>query len=272
MALRSAQAPPDHHLLVEPERVRVTRGPKENHFRPSVDALFRSAAYSFGSRVIGMVLSGYLDDGTAGLWAVKDRGGIAIVQDPAEALYPSMPNHALQHVAVDHVVGIRAIIDLLVSLTQEPATTEGVTSMAKSMEIENRIAMEDNALDAGVMTLGAISPYTCPECHGVLVQLRDSAPTRFRCHTGHAFSLNGLLAAVGESIDETLWGAVRVLEERLLLLQQMEEHARDIQAEQLAALIVEQSNVAKQHIQLIRQIALAQAPLSSEIVGQTALQ
>jgi two-component system chemotaxis response regulator CheB len=265
-------APPDHHLLVEQARIRVTRGPKENRFRPSVDALFRSAAFAFGSRVIGVVLSGYLDDGTAGLWAVKDRGGIAIVQDPSETLYPSMPNNALQHVAVDYVVGIGAIIDLLVSLTQESETIEGVAPMAKSMEIENRIAMEQNALDAGVMTLGSISPYTCPECHGVLVRLRDSAPTRFRCHTGHAFSLTGLLAAIGESIDETLWGAVRVLEERLLLLQQMQEHAHDTQAEQLAGLIVQQITVAKEHIQIIRQIALAQAALSGEIVDQTAIQ
>jgi two-component system, chemotaxis family, protein-glutamate methylesterase/glutaminase len=254
-------APPDHHLLVEPARIRVTRGPKENRFRPSVDALFRSAAIAFGSRVIGVVLSGYLDDGAAGLRAVKDRGGIAIVQDPAEALYPSMPNHALQQVAVDHVVGIRAMIDLLISLTQESVTMEGVAPMAKSMEIENRIAMEHNALEAGVMTLGSISPY-----------MRDSAPTRFRCHTGHAFSLNGLLAAIGASIDETLWGAVRVLDERLLLLDQMEEYARGTQAEQLAGLIAQQITVAKQHIQIIRQIAQAQASLSSEIVGQTEIQ
>jgi two-component system, chemotaxis family, protein-glutamate methylesterase/glutaminase len=265
-------AAPDHHLLLEPARIRVTRGPKENRFRPSVDALFRSAAFAFGSRVIGVVLSGYLDDGAAGLWAVKDRGGIAIVQDPAEALYPSMPNHALQQVAVDYVVGVGAMSDLLVALTQEPVTMEGAAPMAKSMEIENRIAMEQNALEAGVLTLGALSPYTCPECHGVLVQLRDSAPARFRCHTGHAFSLSGLLAAIGESIDQTLWSTVRVLEERLLLLQQMEEHARDMQAQQLADLIVQQANRATQHIQLIRQIALAQETLSSEIVGQTAIE
>jgi len=264
-------APPDHHLLVEPAGIRVTRGPKENRFRPSVDALFRSAAFAFGSRVIGVILSGYLDDGAVGLWAVKDRGGVAIVQDPAEAVYPSMPNHALRNVAVDYVVGVRAMIDLLIALTQEPVTMEGAAPMAKSMEIENRIAMGENALDAGLLTLGSLSPYTCPECHGVLVQLRDSGPARFRCHTGHAFSLNGLLAAIGESIDKTLWGTVRVLEERLLLLQQMEEHARDIQAEHLAIMIVQQINAAKQHIQIVRQIALSQASLSSEIEGQTAI-
>jgi two-component system chemotaxis response regulator CheB len=260
-------APPDHHLLVEPERVRVTRGPKENRFRPAVDALFRSAAYAFGSRVIGVVLSGYLDDGAAGLWAVKDRGGIAIVQDPAEALHPSMPNHALQNVEVDYVVGIRTIIDLLVSLTQEPVTMEGAAPMAKSIEIENRIAFEDNALEAGVMTLGSISPYTCPECHGTLVQLREGQPTRFRCHTGHAFSISGLLAAIGESIDETLWSTVRVLEERLLLLQQMQEHARDMQDAQSLVRISQQIDTVKQHIQSIRQIALSQESLSGAIIS-----
>jgi two-component system, chemotaxis family, protein-glutamate methylesterase/glutaminase len=255
-------APPDHHLLVEPTRIRITRGPKENRFRPSVDALFRSAAYAFGSRVIGVVLSGYLDDGTAGLWAIKDRGGIAIVQDPAEARYPSMPTHALQAVEVDYVVGTDAMIDLLVSLTQEPVTVEGAPPMAKSIEIENRIALEDNALEAGVMTLGTISPYTCPECHGTLVQLREGPPTRFRCHTGHAFSIHGLLAAIDESIDSTLWATVRVLEERLLLLQQIEGHARDLQDAPLLEPISRQIDTIKQHIQSIRQIALNQTTSS----------
>jgi two-component system chemotaxis response regulator CheB len=251
-------APPDHHLLVERERVRLTRGPKENRFRPAVDALFRSAAYAFGPRVIGVVLSGYLDDGTAGLWAIKDCGGIAIVQDPAEALYPSMPNNALRHVAVDYVVGTRALIDLLIALVREPTMEEGVTPMAKSIEIENRIALEDNALEAGVMTLGSISPYTCPECHGTLVQLRESVPTRFRCHTGHAYTISGLLAAIGESIDSTLWDAVRVLEERLLLLQQLAEHAGDTQDAQTQWRIDQQIDVTRQHIQGVRQIALSQ--------------
>jgi len=257
-------ASPDRHLLVERECVRVTRGPKENRFRPSVDALFRSAAYAFGPRAIGVVLSGYLDDGAAGLWAVKDRGGIAIVQDPAEARYPSMPKHALEAVAVDYVVEIRAMIDLLVSLTQEPVTVEGAAPMAKSIGIENRIALEDDALEAGVMTLGPLSPYTCPECHGTLVQLREGPPGRFRCHTGHAFSINGLLAAIDESIDSTLWSTVRVLEERLLLLQQIEEHMYELNDAQSSARISHQIDMVKQHIQTLRQIALSQEALSSE--------
>jgi two-component system chemotaxis response regulator CheB len=256
-------APPDQHLLVERERVRVTRGPKENGFRPAVDALFRSAAYAFGSRVIGVVLSGYLDDGTAGLRAVKDRGGIAIVQDPAEAAYPSMPNHAIGQVAVDHVAGIEKMVELLIALTQQPAVAEGVAPMPKSLEIENRIAMEDNALESGVMSLGTLSPYTCPECHGSMVQLRDSAVTRFRCHTGHGFTINGLLAAINDSIDDTLWGAVRVLEERLLLLQQMEEYARDTQDTPTLGRIGQQIATARQQIESVRQVALSQEAAST---------
>lgn len=251
-------APPDHHLLAEPERVRVTRGPKENGFRPAVDALFRSAAYAFGPRVIGVVLSGYLDDGSAGLWAVKDRGGVAIVQDPAEAAFPAMPNHALQSVDVDHVLGMQAIAELLVGLTQRPLIAEGMQPMTKSLAIETRIAMEDNALEAGVMSLGTLSPYTCPECHGALVQLRDGKMARFRCHTGHGFTINGLLAAIGESIDKTLWSAVRVLEERLLLLEQMEQYARDMQDAQTLEQIGRQITIAQQHIRSVRQLAVGQ--------------
>lgn len=250
-------APPDHHLLIERDRVRVTRGPKENRFRPAVDALFRSAAYAFGARVIGVVLSGLLDDGTAGLWAVKDRGGVAVVQNPEEAIYPSMPVQALQHVAVDHVVGINEMIDMLVSLTEKPVTVEATMPTSRAMEIENKIALEESALAAGVLSLGSLSPYTCPECHGVLVQIEASNPPRFRCHTGHAFSMDGLLAAINESIDHTLWNAVRVLEERLLLLQQMEEHARAAQNDHLAAQIAQQIHVAKQYLQRLRPIALS---------------
>ncbi|HEU5097728.1 MAG TPA: chemotaxis protein CheB [Roseiflexaceae bacterium] len=250
-------APPDHHLLVERDRVRVTRGPKENGFRPAVDALFRSAAYVFGPRVIGVVLSGALDDGTAGLWAIKDRGGIAIVQDPAEAAYPSMPNHAIRHVAVDHIASIPAIAGLLIELTRQTIAEE-MAPMSESLKIEHRIAMEDNALQAGVMTLGSISPYTCPDCHGTMVQLRDTEITRFRCHTGHGFTIDGLLAAIDESIDDTLWSAVRVLEERLLLLQQIEQYARDMNDSRRLGQISQQIAAAQQHIQSVRQVAFSQ--------------
>ena len=231
-------APPDRHLLLEHGSIRITRGPKENRFRPAIDPLFRSAAQAYGEQVIGVVLSGSLDDGTAGLWAIKDRGGLAIVQEPSEAAYPSMPLSALQHVAVDHRVTIAEMARLLPQLvTAVVAEKEDVgvpDKLQDKLEIETRIAREDNPLESGVMTLGPLSPYTCPECNGVLVQLQEGNLLRFRCHTGHAYSLESLLAGIHESIDKTLWNTVRTLEEHMLLLRHLGEHAREQQDAALA--------------------------------------
>ncbi|MET0398217.1 MAG: chemotaxis protein CheB [Longimicrobiaceae bacterium] len=220
-------APPDCHLLVERDRVRVSRGPKENLCRPAIDPLFRSAAYVFGPRVVGVVLTGRLDDGTAGLWAVKRRGGAALVQDPEEATYPSMPRSAIRYVEVDEVAPVAALAPLLTRLVGEPPRAAVVAEPSAEMEIETRIAVEENALRAGVLDLGPFTPYTCPECHGVLVSLGEGGVPRFRCHTGHAFSLDSLLAAVTTSMEDTLWGAVRSMEEGILLLEHVARHARE---------------------------------------------
>jgi two-component system, chemotaxis family, protein-glutamate methylesterase/glutaminase len=132
-------APPDHHLLLELGRIRLTKGPKENRFRPAVDPLFRSAAYAYGSRVVGVVLSGALDDGTAGLWAIKDRGGMAVVQDPAEAEQPSMPASALANVQVDHRLPVSEIPPLLVTLTEQTVMEESRAPVSKDLEVETKI-------------------------------------------------------------------------------------------------------------------------------------
>jgi len=213
-------APPDRHLVVEQDRLRVTRAPRENHSRPAIDPLFRSAALSLGPRVIGVILSGRLDDGTAGLWAVKDRGGLAVVQDPDDALHADMPRNALSYTTADHVVPADAIAPLLARLAAEPVAATPDGSAPKELELEVRIAMEDRALQQGVMTLGPVSPYTCPECHGVLVRLDDGGIPRFRCHTGHAYSLDSLLASVTETVEATLWNALRAIEESVLLLRE----------------------------------------------------
>lgn len=220
-------APADCHLLVERDCVRVSRGPKENLCRPAIDPLFRSAAYVFGPRVVGVVLTGRLDDGTAGLWAVKRRGGTALVQDPDEAAYPSMPRSAIRYVEVDGVAPVAGLAPLLVRLVQDPSPVAEGAEASRQMEIETRIASEHNALRAGVLDLGLFTPYTCPECHGVLVSLDEGGVPRFRCHTGHAYSLDSLLAAVNTSMEDTLWGAVRVIEERILLLEHIGRHVRE---------------------------------------------
>src|SRR5919202_4143414 len=145
---RIAVAPPDRHLLLEPGYVRLTRGPKENHFRPAIDPLFRSAAAAYGPRVIGVVLSGALDDGTAGLWTIKDRGGLAVVQDPDDALFAAMPRSALENVDVDARRPVAELGPVLAVLAQHPAKDAGGKSVSEELNIENRIAMEENALEA----------------------------------------------------------------------------------------------------------------------------
>ena len=255
-------APPDRHLLLEPGSIRVTRGPKENRFRPAIDPLFRSAAQAYGEQVIGVVLSGSLDDGTAGLWAIKDRGGLAIVQEPGEAAYPSMPLSALQYVAVDHRVTIAEMAKLLPQLVSAVvAEKEAVAvpdNLQDKLQIETRIAREDNPLDAGVMTLGPLSPYTCPECNGVLVQLQEGNLLRFRCHTGHAYSLESLLAGIHESIDKTLWNTVRTLEEHMMLLRHLREHARAQQDAALAHRLDVKAQNAEDQVQIVRQLVIRQ--------------
>jgi len=249
-------APPDRHLLVEQGHMRVTRGPKENRFRPAVDPLFRSAAQAYGGQVIGVVLSGSLDDGAAGLWAIKDRGGLAIVQEPSEAAYPSMPLNALQYVEVDYRLKIAEMARLLPQLVSAVVEVKEALPVSDKMEIETRIACEDNPLDAGVMTLGPLSPYTCPECSGVLMQLQDGNLLRFRCHTGHAYSVESLLAGINESIDKTLWNTVRSLEEHMLLLRHLGEHARAHQDETLARRLDVKAQNAQDQVQIVRQLVV----------------
>ena len=217
-------APPDHHLVVESGRVRLTRAPRENHSRPAIDPLFRSAALAYGRRVIGAILSGRLDDGTAGLWAVKDRGGTAVVQDPEDALHPDMPRNALQYTAADHVVRADELAPLLVRLVQEPLSAVSDPPASPELELEVGIAMEERALQQGVMTLGPVSSYTCPECHGVLVRVGDGGIPRFRCHTGHAYALDSLLASLTETVEQTLWNALRAVEESVMLLREAAGH------------------------------------------------
>jgi two-component system chemotaxis response regulator CheB len=254
-------APPDYHLLVEQGQLRVTRGPKENRFRPAIDPLFRSAAYSYGPRVIGIILSGMLDDGTVGLWAIKNRGGVTLVQEPSEALYAAMPQSALQQVAVDYRLRVREMGPLLARLVTEPLLSEGETAMDKTLEIENQLALGAPAVPSGVLSLGTPSLYTCPECHGVLLQVPGGPVVRFRCHTGHAYTLASLLAEVSEAVEQTLWNAVRIMEEQLFLLRQVAQAGEPIPELTEAQGARGPSEAVAQHLAVLRQVALQQTSL-----------
>jgi two-component system chemotaxis response regulator CheB len=187
-------APPDHHLLVHRGVVRLSRGPRENGVRPAVDPLFRTAALWYGPRVVGVVLSGALDDGTAGLIAVKERGGLAIVQDPDEATFPGMPRSALESAPVDHRARVAEIAALIRQLTREDTPTEGGLAMPEDMEQEAAIAAFDLEAIQSDHHPGIPSGFACPDCAGVLWEVRDGELIRYRCRVGHAYSPTSLLA------------------------------------------------------------------------------
>jgi two-component system, chemotaxis family, protein-glutamate methylesterase/glutaminase len=258
-------APADQHLIMEPTRVRLTRGPKENRFRPAVDPLFRSAAQVYGPRVVGVVLTGSLDDGTSGLWAVKQLGGTAIVQDPREAFAASMPKSALQHVSVDYCLSLQEIAPQLVRLaTSQADEEEGMDEVPEKMEIEVRIAKEEHANEAGVLRLGEPSLYACPDCHGVLLRVKEGSLQRFRCHTGHAYTLGALLSVMDEKIEDTLWNAVRAIEERVMLIKHVASHARESGGEEVGAELLQQAEASQHRAELVRQALMDHAEDGSD--------
>ncbi|PTY05739.1 chemotaxis protein CheB [Opitutaceae bacterium EW11] len=219
-------APADRHLLVDGTgRLLTTRGPKENRVRPAIDPLFRSAAMAFGPHVVGVVLTGLLDDGTAGLWAIRQQGGIAIIQNPEEAVAPSMPLTALKNVEVNHCVRIAELAPLLVKLTSQPASPASSSSPAvpSAMDAETRIAAAKDPMSSGIVSWGKPSLFSCPECHGVLLEVLEGSNLRFRCHTGHAYSLETLLDDYREKTETMLWNAMRACNELVLLLRRMAE-------------------------------------------------
>lgn len=264
-------APPDHHLVLEEGIVRVTRGPKENRFRPAVDPLFRSAAQAYGPQVIGIVLSGALDDGTSGLWAVKQRGGIAIVQDPLDAVVSSMPESALREVDVDYSVPIADMPRLLEQLCSEtismaPKNADPEMKDNDQIEKEVRVALLDTDIGNRVSQFGELSSYACPECHGVLSALRDGGRIRFRCHTGHAYSVDSLLASVTESIDDSIWNAIRGVEESMMLLNHMGDHHAEANQTHIAAKYFQKATEASERLKVLKGVLKGNEALNTERV------
>jgi two-component system chemotaxis response regulator CheB len=249
-------APPDQHLLIKNGCVHLARGPKENSHRPAVDPLFRTAAKTYGQRVVGVILSGTLDDGTAGLMAIKQQGGIAIVQDPQETLYSGMSRSAIENVAVDHILSIAQIGSILVELANKPQENTGTEAVSNEMEIEADMA----ELELGAMQRlerpGKPSAFGCPECGGVLWELNEGNLVRFRCRTGHAYSTNTLLAEQSEALEEALWNALRALEEKAALSQRLAIQARDRNRPYSAERFQVQGDDAQARATLVRQLLL----------------
>jgi two-component system chemotaxis response regulator CheB len=246
-------APPDKHLILEPGRMLVRRGPKENRFRPSIDALFRSAAYVFGSRTIGVVLSGSLDDGTSGLWSIKRLGGLTVIQEPDDAVHPQMPRNAREHVQIDNVGRATELGQILGRLVSERAPVETEVSMdeLRRLGLEVEIAASDGDREKGIMEWGDMAGFTCPECHGALVQLREGALVRFRCHTGHAYTASTLLAEITDTVEKTLWQARRAVEEQAMMLEHIAKHLRGAGRDKGADLFLQKARHARARAQVI---------------------
>jgi two-component system chemotaxis response regulator CheB len=261
-------APPDRHLLVGDDgTVLVTRGPRENRHRPAVDPLFRSAALVYGPRAIAVILTGTLDDGTAGALAVKERGGIVLVQDPAEALYPGMPQSAVSHVKVDHVLSLAAIGGKLAELVGQSVAAEALPPH-DYLRLENGMAALDPDALARDDRPGQPSPYSCPDCGGVLWQIEEGEYVRYRCRVGHAFAPESMLSAQEEMLEEALWSAAKTLEEtarlsaRLALTERARGHGW------LADRFAQKEQDARSRVEVIRRYLLrdddATVPVTSE--------
>jgi len=209
----------DAHLLLHDDHLLVRRGPRENFCRPAIDPLFRSAAVAGGGRVIAVLLSGNLNDGAAGLVAIKRCGGLVVVQDPADAEVPSMPDAALHAVIADYCVSGAEMPALLTKLVGSPVGE--IRAIPPDIELEVAIAACEPATMTMENTLGEKSPFSCPDCDGVLWQVHDEGVLRFRCHVGHSTTAAAMLEAKTASADALLWRLLRVHEERAALSRKM---------------------------------------------------
>lgn len=252
-------APPDYHLLVERDFVRVIRGPKENRYRPAVDPLFRSAALAYGTRVVGVILTGALDDGTVGMRALKARGGTGVVQDPNEALYPGMPRSAIENSKVDYILPLAEIPALLMQLATTAAEEEGAYPVPDDLRMEGKIAeqeLDSEQMIQSVEKLGKTSVFTCPECHGTLWELHDGEMLRYRCHVGHAFAAESLEAEQSEALEDALWSGLRALEEKVALAKRMAARAQERKNYRAAESFQKKAALASEHAEIMRNILL----------------
>jgi two-component system, chemotaxis family, protein-glutamate methylesterase/glutaminase len=263
-------APPNRHLLLTDRQVRLSLGPRENHTRPAIDPLFRSAAMHFGPRVIGVVLSGFLDDGAAGLAAIKSRGGITVVQDPTDALHDGMPRSAISVGTPDHVVPISEMAELLVKLVGEPAADEERFPVPDWLRIETRISEEEARLSSieTVEKLGDPSIFVCPECKGALFEVDSENLLRFRCHVGHAYSVGSLEAHQNDDIEGAMWVALRALRESAMLSRRLAKRAHSQGRHRAAATHEAQAAQREHQAELIRSAIADEKPKAQRLASE----
>jgi two-component system chemotaxis response regulator CheB len=266
-------AAPGSHLQVKEGWVRLTRGPKENYHRPAIDPLFRTAALAYGARVVGVVLSGADGDGTAGLQAVKQRGGVAIVQDPHEASFARMPKSALEYVEVDHCLPLDGIAALLSRLATETRSKEGVEQggflMSDDMELEQKMSELDPATLNSDERPGNVSSLTCPDCSGPLYEIREGELSRYRCRVGHAYgSAEDVLEKNSDKLEDTLYFALNKSRENAAMARRLAARAHKGGQKRAAARFEERERESRQHAETLRRVLLG-SPLPKEQTSAT---
>lgn len=246
-------APPDHHLLLEEGRARLDRGVRENNLRPAIDPLFRSAARVYGPRVVGVILSGAGHDGVAGLLAVRGAGGLALVQDPEDATITDLPQLAVKIAGADATAPIAILPSLLADLVARPVPAGG-PPMVDPLERMPTIVNHDQAEQEQNRRGGQLSTFTCPECGGSLWQVDERQIVRFRCHVGHSYYAEGLLAEQSANLEAALWTAVRTFREKAVLSKQLAHRARNQNNGRIAERFEEQADQAHGYAESIQKM------------------
>ena len=264
-------APPDRHLIVASEKLALVHGPRENGFRPAIDPLFRTAARQVGARGIGVILSGALSDGTYGLSVIKQYGGVAIVQDPEEAVVRSMPQSALNYVDIDLVLPAARIAESIERLAGSVDGREGGPGMPRANDVEPQLLSEKTEVADMTSLFGPPSGLTCPDCGGALWEIEEDRVRRYQCHVGHQYAPENLEAGQRDAIDSALWSAVRVLEEHAELKLRMAHRAASSGLNMVSEGFAEGARDAREQADRIRSVLLRE-PNASKHGGLSAVQ
>lgn len=245
-------ARPNQHLLVKNNKFILGGGPEENRFRPSIDVLFRSAAVAYGSHATGIILSGLLDDGTSGMWAIKRSGGTCIVQDPDEAEFPDMPLSVINNLQVDHILRLDDIGPVLSQVIESHKGRR--RSAPKDVQLESKIAETTAVGIHDVEKTGTLSVFACPDCGGNLWEVEGDVIKRYRCHIGHAYTEKDLVVKQAETASRTLWAALRMMEERQHLLKKIEMESGKKSNKHNAEYNAERQNDMQRHITRLKEM------------------
>jgi two-component system chemotaxis response regulator CheB len=243
-------APPDRHLLLEGDRMSLGEGPRENNSRPAIDPMLRSTALCCGGRAIGVVLTGTLGDGASGLWAIRQGGGIAVVQDPKDAAFSEMPLTALNRAKPDHVASLDEMPALLGRLVQQPAGE--ARPLPRSVRYEVEVARSGRTSMDNMDSFGRRSVLACPDCGGVMWEIDEEGLLRYRCHVGHTYTAEVMSLALDDGLRRALASALRALEERVALARKLHSEAVESGHRVLAENWAAKSRESERELDVIR--------------------